>query len=489
MSSLVYIEDFKELFEDVQKAQLFEDQKTMADAVPLLEIVEINSRYDAEKKMSKFDLRTFVLQHFKFETLEDSKNLHADLPILDHIEELWNHLTRFTPQNKGTLLAVPHSYIVPGGRFVEFFYWDSYFIMLGLKESGRLEMMKNIVDNCAYLISEYGFVPNATRSYFLSRSQPPYFSLMVELLVDTAQDEFLYVNYLEALKKEYDFWMNQETSKRAVTLNDGFILNRYFDAKNEPRPESFLMDYKDAQKSSNSKFYQNIRAACESGWDFSSRWFGEDDNFSTIQTLDILPVDLNCLLYHLESTIAIASKLQNSAEEEKKFSDLAELRKVAIQKYFWNEEKGFFFDYNFKKNTQTSSEHISAIYALFVEVATHEQALKVLEVLQIKFLHEGGLVNTTHQSSQQWDYPNAWAPFQWLGFVSARKFKVNKLAEQIANNWCSNVNRVYQNTGKLMEKYNAVDLSLIAGGGEYPNQDGFGWTNGVFAALQARINN
>ena len=490
MSKLLYIEDYQELFEAVQKAQIFEDQKTMADALPLLDITEINSRYEAVKNEHDFDLKKFVLQYFKFESIPDSRNLHQDLPILDHIEELWDHLTRFTPVNKGTLLAVPHSYIVPGGRFVEFFYWDSYFVMLGLKESGRLEMMKNIVDNCAYLISEFGFVPNASRSYFLTRSQPPYFSLMVELLVETLDDKSLYANYFEALLKEYDFWMDYNgEQKRTVSMPDGILLNRYFDDKNEPRPESYEMDFSAYQKSSDPNFYQNVRAACESGWDFSSRWFGVNNNFNSIVTLSILPVDLNCLLYHLESTIGKSAEFKENETIKTKFFSLAEKRKQAIKTYFWNEEHSLYFDYNISLKSQTSSEHIGTLYPLFVGISTSTEAEKVLHSIQSKFLHKGGLVNTTFESGEQWDFPNAWAPFQWLGYVSATKYGDVALATAIKENWCANVERVYKNTGKLMEKYNAVDLSLIAGGGEYPNQDGFGWTNGVYAAFKKNINN
>lgn len=485
------IKDIYPIFEAVQRAQIFDDQKAMADVIPLFPISEINDNYESERNNANFDLKDFVLRNFKFDTAISSITREEKLPIEQHIEKLWDELTRTAYEDKGTLLNLPKPYIVPGGRFNEFFYWDSYFVMLGLQVSGRIEMMRNIIDNCAYLINEFGFVPNASRTYFLSRSQPPYFSLMLDLIFESTNDEKIYTQYFETLEKEYKFWMdgeetlqNGQANKRVVKTENGDILNRYFDDENAPRPESYMIDVEDADTSASPEFFRNIRAACESGWDFSSRWFADSSSIQTIQTLDLAQVDLNSLLWHLERTLAKSSELQKFEKKKVYYSQKAESRKKAIDTYFWNEETKIYNDYNIKSKSQTKSESIATIYPLFLELSNQEQAKAVSETIKGKFLKTGGLITTTNESGQQWDSPNAWAPYQWLGYVAMRNYGFKKLAEEIKNNWCSNVDRIYLNTGKLMEKYNAIDTTSIAGGGEYPNQDGFGWTNGVYMRLK-----
>lgn len=491
MSNQLYINEIQTLFDDVQKSEIFEDQKMMTDAVPLFPITEINKKYEEAKKTEGFMLKDFVMTHFDFLGAKILVQREHHLPIEEHIEKLWDELTRTAYEEKGTLLKLPKPYIVPGGRFNEFFYWDSYFIMLGLQVSGRLEMMENIVENCAYLIQHVGFVPNASRTHFLSRSQPPYFSLMLDLLFETTGNNDIYIQYHTTLEKEYAFWMNGEEElesgsciKRVVKTKDGDILNRYYDAENTPRPESYLIDIEDHENAPEDEFYRNIRSACESGWDFSSRWFADGEHIQTIETLNLAQVDLNCLLWHLETTLATSSALQNLKEKENYFTERAAKRRQMIDKYFWDEKAKTYKDYHTKKNTKTPSEHIAALYPLFLGLADREQAEGVAGIIAEKFLYQGGLVTTTKKSGQQWDLPNAWAPYQWLGFKSMKNYGFNELAEKIKNNWCLNVERVYNNTGKLMEKYNALDTETIAGGGEYPNQDGFGWTNGVYLKLQ-----
>lgn len=491
MSNQLYINEIQALFDAVQKSKIFEDQKMMTDAVPLFPIAEINTKYEQKKDSDGFDLKSFVMTHFDFLGAKVSVRREDHLPIAQHIEKLWDELTRTAYEEKGTLLKLPKPYIVPGGRFNEFFYWDSYFIMLGLQVSGRVEMMGNIVENCSYLIQNVGFVPNASRTHFLSRSQPPYFSLMLELLAETTNNEAIYTQYHDSLEKEYAFWMNGEEElennssiKRVVKTIEGDIINRYYDAENTPRPESYLIDIEDRENASEDEFYRNIRSACESGWDFSSRWFADGEHIQTIETLNLAEVDLNCLLWHLETTLAKSSALQGLKEKENYFTERAANRRQMINKYFWDEKSKIYRDYHSKKNTNTPSEHIAALYPLFLGIADQKQAEAMAKAISEKFLYQGGLVTTTKNSGQQWDLPNAWAPYQWLGFKAMKNYGFNELAGKIKNNWCFNVERVYKNTGKLMEKYNALDTETIAGGGEYPNQDGFGWTNGVYLKLQ-----
>ncbi len=278
------------------------------------------------------------------------------LPITEHIEKLWDELTHTASENEGTLLKLPKPYIVPGGRFNEFFYWDSYFVMLGLQVSGRVEMIKNIVENCSYLIHEFGFVPNASRTHFLSRSQPPYFSLMLDLLAESTNDENVYSKYHSTLEKEYSFWMDGEEGlkngsavKRVIKTKEGDLLNRYYDSENTPRPESYLIDIEDQHEASGEEFFRNIRSACESGWDFSSRWFADGATIQTIETLNLAEVDLNCLIWHLEKTLAKSSELMGLTDKAAYYNQRASNRKQNIDRYFWDEETGIYRDYHIKK--------------------------------------------------------------------------------------------------------------------------------------------
>jgi len=244
------------------------------------------------------------------------------LPINEHITKLWNGLKR-QPDiiQSGTLIPLPYPYIIPGGRFREIYYWDSYFTMLGLQKDNQIEMIQNMVDNFTYLIDLYGFVPNGNRTYYLSRSQPPFYALMVKLLAESKGDS-IYLKFLSSIEKEYDFWMNGtdrltngvKAYRRVVRLPDGEILNRYWDDTNTPRAESYHEDIKTANEavlkipgSRQEDVYRNLRAAAESGWDFSSRWLTRDDenkfNLYTIHTTDIIPVDLNSLVYNIELTL------------------------------------------------------------------------------------------------------------------------------------------------------------------------------------------
>ena len=490
MNSQLYINEIQPLFDDVQRSRIFKDQKTMTDVIPLFSVSDINKKYEEEKQKEGFDLRSFVLSNFDF-IGEKTVKKEDMLPIEEHIEKLWDELTHTAFENEGTLLKLPKPYIVPGGRFNEFFYWDSYFVMLGLQVSGRVEMMKNIVENCSYLIHEFGFVPNASRTHFLSRSQPPYFSLMLDLLVESTNDEKIYSKYHSTLEKEYLFWMdgeegleNDSATKRVIKTKEGYILNRYYDSENTPRPESYLIDIEDQNNISGKEFFRNIRSACESGWDFSSRWFEDEATIQTIETLNLAEVDLNCLLWHLEKTLVKSSELMGMNDKAEYYAQRAEKRKQCIDLYFWDENAGIYRDYHIRKHRKTSSEHIATLYPLFLGLANEKQAKAVSETIAEKFLYQGGLVTTTKETGQQWDLPNAWAPYQWLGFWGMKNYGYTQLADTIKNNWSTNVERVYNNTGKLMEKYNALDTKTIAGGGEYPNQDGFGWTNGVYLKLK-----
>ncbi|MFN4763081.1 alpha,alpha-trehalase TreF [Gillisia sp. Q332] len=493
---------YGELFFAVQtNKDVFEDSKTFVDAVPLYDVAKIRNDYAKLESKSANNISKFVYKNF---TVPEQESVYKtdSSSINEHITKLWDVLKR--PADKevsGTLLPLPHPYIVPGGRFREIYYWDSYFTMLGLQEDGEIAIIQNMVDNFSHLINEFGFIPNGNRTYYLSRSQPPFYSLMVDVLAESKSDS-VYTSYLETLLKEYDFWMTGSESlnpsnnsiKRVVRLEDGTILNRYWDEKNTPRPESYREDVETATLAiiefpnlKREEVYRNLRAGAESGWDFSSRWLTEDkeDGFklSTIHTTDIIPVDLNSLLFHLEETISKAYKLKNDSKNSEIFQQKALTRKNAIQNYLWDDEKEFFMDYNFIKRESTPVYSLAGVYPLFFELADNEQAEKVTQKIKEMFLKPGGVVTTPYNTDQQWDAPNGWAPLQSITISGLRNYDQNDLAGEIKERWLNLNKQVYKDTYKLLEKYNVEDLSKESGGGEYPTQDGFGWTNGVFQKL------
>jgi alpha,alpha-trehalase len=302
-------------------------------------------------------------------------------------------------------------------------------------------------------------------------------------------------DYLAPLEKEYQFWMdgveqlgpNNISHRRVVRLSNGMIMNRYWDDKDTPRPEAYIEDTHIASQSNRpaEEVYRDIRAAAESGWDFSSRWFADGINMHSIETTKIIPIDLNCLLAFMEVMIASAYFNQNDQIKGKFYLIKSEERKKAIQYFCWNEEKNFFFDYQFEKRTHTPHYTLAAAFPLFFRISSLEQHALVEQVIQEKLLCEGGLRTTTNNTGQQWDAPNGWAPLQWITYKGLMGIGTrNRTAIKIRENWLSLNEKTYTETGKMMEKYNVEDISISAGGGEYPNQDGFGWTNGVYLALK-----
>ncbi|WP_183565687.1 alpha,alpha-trehalase TreF [Mucilaginibacter sp. SP1R1] len=485
---------FPGLFEAVQLTDIFPDNKLFVDATPKRSPELIMQDYTAQKDKPDFNLKQFVTDNFDIPgTHNDAFKSDISMGIRKHIDTLWQVLYRRhdTVSKYSSLLALPHDFIVPGGRFRETYYWDSYFTMLGLQESHKTQVIENMIDNFAYLIDTYGFIPNGTRTYYLTRSQPPFFSMMLDLLAKNNGEKVL-VKYQPELLKEYAFWMEGagklkvgEAHRMVVRMPGGELLNRYWDDSDKPREESFKKDV-DAAKTTQQKpgdFFRNIRAAAESGWDFSTRWFDSSDKLETIETTDIIPVDLNCLMYHLELSIARSYQLQGKGSQYKIYQNKALQRKKAIQKYSWSAGTGWFMDYNWKLNRITPHQTLAGVYALEFKIADAKQADIMAKALKTKFFKSGGLVTTFSRSGQQWDSPNAWAPLQYMAIDGLNKFKQNALAKSIAEAWIRTNIRVFEDTGKLMEKYNVLDTDVKAGGGEYPLQDGFGWTNGVLLNL------
>jgi alpha,alpha-trehalase len=490
------------LFHDVQMARIFPDSKTFVDCTPKKPPADIVATYHkmTSNPAIRFSLKIFTDENFEQPATPQPGYVTKEKDITAHIKDLWAVLKRkpdsLAVVDGSSLLPLPYPYIVPGGRFREIYYWDTYFTMLGLKESGENEVMENMVKNFAYLIDTFGHVPNGNRSYYLSRSQPPFFCLMVELLASVKGDA-VYRVYLPQLEKEYNYWMEgneklkpSQSNKAVVKLKDGSLVNRYWDELDIPRQEAYYEDqaltskYPETQAR---KMNRDLRAAAASGWDFSSRWFADKKSIATIQTTSIIPVDLNCLLYKLELVIARAKLLGGDDNGVAIYRKKASDRLNTIDKYCWNKDISFYTDYNFVTQKQSGLVTPAGMYpfCLFDQKPDYMSLLarRVGNVIKTKLLKDGGIVTTENNTGQQWDAPNGWAPLQWMTIWGLDRCGQKELARDIAERWLKLNLDVFKETGKLMEKYNVTDVKTAAGGGEYPSQDGFGWTNGVFLKL------
>lgn len=483
------------LFDVVQETRVFPDGKTFPDLIPTKPPKLLVKEYETKRTEPAFRVDDFVRRYFK----EPYTWAHEYAPddattAREHVRHLWRVLRRRNRRNRGSLIALPHDYIVPGGRFSEQFYWDTYFIMLGLAADGEWQLIEGMIRNYTYMLRRFGFIPTANRTYFLSRSQPPFFTHMVRLLAEHRGQRRTYAEFLPAMLSEYRFWMKgrklvadapSHAYARIVRMPDGSVLNRYYDNKTTPRPESLREDVETARQldgAERERIFLDLRAGAESGWDFSSRWLGNERDMKTIHTTDIVAVDLNCLLYQLEQILAETYTLLKQPLLARRFRAAAEHRADAVRRYCWDASRGFFADYDVHAGRTTGKLTLAGVFPLYAGIATNEQAAEVARQLKEQFLKKGGLVTTMTDSGQQWDAPNGWAPLQWIAIRGLQQYGYDKLADTIRDRWLAVCDGVFAKERKMLEKYDVV-AGAAGFGGEYPLQDGFGWTNGVYAAL------
>jgi len=489
-----------EFFRTVQRRDLFEDDKRFVDAEPRVDPDLLFERYLTERTRRDFDLASFVEDHFRLpKPVAAAPDLAASRSMEGHVSSLWGALTRTfeAPDAAGsTVVSLPNPHVVPGGRFREMYYWDSYFTAEGLAAAGRTDLVDGMVGNVASLVDRFGFVPLGNRAYYDSRSQVPLFYRMLRVL--EAEEGFDAVApHVAALRTEHDFWTSgtdrvadaddPAAHRRVVGLGDGTVLNRYWDDRARPRPESYHEDRRLADRvrvDDRPDLFRDVRAACESGWDFSSRWLAGED-LTTIRTTELIPVDLNAVLYGMETAIAEWLPRVGRAEAGERYAALAADRREAINRYCWDPDAGFYVDYSWVDGDRSDRLTLAAVAPLFTGAATDGRAAAVADRLRSDFLRPGGLVTTLEDTGEQWDAPSGWAPLHWMAVTGLRRYGHDALADEVAERWVDLARRSFEETGRMAEKYDVRSVGETIDLGEYEPQYGFGWTNGVVTALSA----
>ncbi|MDE1162634.1 MAG: trehalase family glycosidase [Acidobacteriaceae bacterium] len=417
------------------------------------------------------------------------------------------------------LLYLPHPYVVPGGRFNEMYGWDSYFILLGEITDGRVDLARGTVENFFYEIEHYGAILNANRSYYLTRSQPPFLSSMVlevyraELKSDPVAAKKWLREAWPYLKRDHELWISEPHLAgttglaRYSDLGHGPVpemsddssyyvdIIHWLQAHPKEAPKAYLEPAKDEAKCAagehclraeangvqlTESFFAGDRAMRESGFDTSFR-FGPYSG----STEEYAPSGLNALLYKYERDVAFIAATLGERDEAIAWSSTAGTRLATIRRLLWNDSLGIYTDYNFRTQQQSTYAFATTFYALWAGVATQAQAQQLRDALP-EFERKGGLLTSTHVTGVQWDAPFGWAPLNWLAVAGLERYGFDSDARRLAKEFMRSVDTGYEHDGTIREKYNVEQASseVIVGAGYKSNVIGFGWTNGVYAKMQ-----
>lgn len=416
--------------------------------------------------------------------------------LSQEIHKIWKSLIRKFNHTKYcstcySSLDIKHPFAVPGGRFREFYYWDSYWVIEGLLISEMFTTAKFHIQNLIDMVKTYGFVPNGGRIYYINRSQPPLLTLMVYRYFQVTNDKQFLQDALPFLDQEYQFWMKNRT----VPIGNG-VMNIYHVLNKSPRPESYKEDFDDAERSVDKKeFFINIASGAESGWDFSSRWFKDEDHLHTIQTRNIIPVDLNAILYKNEVLLSSIHKDFGNLEKFHYYSSQSKNRFELIQSVLFKESSGCWYDYNYVDNKlhekSFPSNYLPLWAGAFNPNMTRDQKSKILDSMKSLMVYPAGVPSSLKidhwKGHQQWDFPNSWAPIEMFmieGLNNLKDQDSSRMAYELADKWTTTVYCAWEGSNKtFFEKYNATKRGYSGAGGEYHPQTGFGWTNGVILMI------
>lgn len=423
-----------------------------------------------------------------------------------YLDTFWGLVTRDNNADQGTLIGLPRPYLIPAAdpnnpMFQEMYYWDSYFMALGVIHTRHKQRVVDMAENMAYLIHRFGFVPNGTRYYFTSRSQPPFFTQMARLALqivqeNAPQDETAFLKrMLAAAIHEHDgFWMNDGLPpgyRRVVEIRElgSGIKDSGLDSSkslipNTQSPNPICLNrYGDVNA-------LHILASCECGWDHSARCDGDQIGKEAGDWLNYLPVCLNSILYVIENDIAdMTAQLGDTAQAEH-WRAIAAARAQAMQRLFWHDDSGFFYDYNWVESRLNFHASLAGFYPLWAGWANADQAERIVRQWLPQFLAEGGLIaSLSTYDNRQWATPNGWAPLQWLTAEGLDRYGYHAEANTIRRRWCNTCEHGFMRDGTLLEKYNVLQPHTPPAHGVYGTVKGFGWTNGVYIDFKQKLIN
>lgn len=511
-----------DLLHHVMMKRVYEDSKTFVDLPmkhdPDTILAAFDKLLNKTNDPSKEQLKAFVDEHFSSEDeLEEwtppdySKNPAFLARIRDeklrtfarNINDIWPTLGRkvkpvvFEKPDHHSLIPISHGFIIPGGRFKEIYYWDTYWIIEGLLICGMHDTARGMIENLIELLTKLGHIPNGSRVYYNERSQPPLLTAMVSLYYRETKDIKFLMENIEHLEKELEYWRQTQF----VTFHKNgrsHNLLRYFAPSEGPRPESYYEDYEAAHNLSSDtarqqEFYTDIKSAAESGWDFSSRWFIDDTGDNTgrlqnIHTRDIIPVDLNSIYANALQNVATFHLYLRNYVKAAEYAYRARQLRNSIEQTLWDEQDGIWYDYDILDNKFRKYFYPSNLSPLWMGVVekgrVRQKSARVLKYLKLSHGLDfpGGIPTSLIQSGQQWDFPNAWPPLVSI-VVNALEASGNqqsrRMAFQVAQTWVRACLQGFNKNKQMFEKYDAETPGKFGGGGEYKVQEGFGWSNGV----------
>lgn len=386
-------------------------------------------------------------------------------PGRDYIASYWQHVERFHPKDDESLLGLPKPYLVPSYDpsasfdYNELYYWDSYFMVQGLLDKEHEELVKGILEDLISLFQRFRVIPNASRTYLMGRSQPPFLTSFIFDIYNTYHPSKKWLaEAIGIAKREYEtVWMGTKKPNDRLVYRG---LSRYYDI-------NMLHDLAEA----------------ESGWDMTPRY--------NRHALNYLPVDLNALLYKYEMDFAKAAGIFGNDEEAKRWEVAAETRKQTMDELMWDRVRGLYYDYNYVKNRRATVSSLAAYFPMWAGMVDNNQAAAMVRALR-RFEHKGGLSTTDAPHVRQyvkgsmptqWAYPNGWAPLHFITLQALERYGYHAEARRIAMKWLKANLWWFTTHGVFLEKYNVVSPEKPPLKGVYPSQSGFGWTNGVFERL------
>ncbi|VDK64679.1 unnamed protein product [Onchocerca ochengi] len=423
------------------------------------------------------------------------------------LNELWKVLAReFVEQVHKTpelfpILPVSNAFIVPGGSFQIYFYWDSYWINKGLLFSNMSTTVRQILENLASVVRFHGFIPNSGIVQLSRRSNPPLFTQMVADYYDTTGNRTLLKEMMPWLDQEMLWWGKNRTLEVKLPSGRKYRMYQYRALSNCPRPENYLIDLNNGLNGTGHPefIWSSIASACESGIDFSTRWFAHQGKYAetkySIRTNDIVPVDLNVFMAWNFATLANFHEILGRSKKADEYRKLYKNLRKAVDEVFWSESDGAWFDYDLMEQKLRSGFYPSNVFPLLLSGYSARITKKVLDYLLGSGVldFKGGIpVSLNKASLEQWDYPNGWPPLTHLFVESlrlSRDEKLVKIAEKVAWKFIRTAYNGMMNPKKGMpaacwEKYDIrYDDGRPGSGGEYPVQQGFGWTNGAVLDL------